>query len=44
MALGVPDLKPVVTGMNTMAAAIDRHAAAAERALDYLESRDEGRA
>lgn len=40
MAIGV-DLKPVVAGMNTMAAAIDRLAAVGERALDYLEQRDE---
>jgi hypothetical protein len=40
MAIGV-DLKPVVAGMNTMTAAIDRLAAVGERTLDYLERRDE---
>lgn len=40
MALGVPDLRPVVAGMNSMAAAIDRLAAVGERAMAYLEARD----
>jgi hypothetical protein len=35
-----PNLEPVVAGMHSMAAAINRLAAAAERALDYLERRD----